>query len=498
MKKLFFLLSTVFLFACSQTESVMPEKNADDTFNVSFTIEDLASITFGESTRGVIDDKQNGKYLFTDNDSLGIFPVGGYQIPFVVSGIGAGKAVSKVSLSAEGWNTKPGVKYVAYSHFQFDNKSANAVPFSYLRQRQKNNGDNSHLVDYSFIASNATEYNNGFNFTLTEQGVIFKLILNLPEVGIFNKVVLKSSKEDNFALEGTYDLFSEKLDRTVTNASSVVSVNLDNIETTAANKTLTAYIFVANQGLVPDLTVKVYAVDGTVYSSSKTINYNFPRAFQANITYSNFETEQASSVTESVDELNSILESAAVNKENVVNAELNSTNVTNEIIIPEELAKQPDTSINLVFNDAPVLGSEITITDETDDKPAKKSLSEVDIKIPEAIEESEAPSFIINLPSSTVTLEAKESTATYNKVVASTANNTLRVAQNVTVKELEVRKGNVVVYGFVDKIYAEEDCTATVIGNGSISFIDPTGPGHVTIIRKGSGLTGEGTGFVWE
>lgn len=73
---------------------------------------------------------------------------------------------------------------------------------------------------------------------------------------------------------------------------------------------------------------------------------------------------------------------------------------------------------------------------------------------------AQAPSFKIELPASTVTLDAVDGKATYAKVTAKTAANTLVVKEGVTVKELVIAGGNVEVYGTVEKISLASDNTS--------------------------------------
>ena len=66
-------------------------------------------------------------------------------------------------------------------------------------------------------------------------------------------------------------------------------------------------------------------------------------------------------------------------------------------------------------------------------------------------------SFNINLPNSTVTLDANGETATYNEVTASTAENTLIVNKSVIVNTLKVKKGHVRVHGKIEEISREDN-----------------------------------------
>ena len=69
-------------------------------------------------------------------------------------------------------------------------------------------------------------------------------------------------------------------------------------------------------------------------------------------------------------------------------------------------------------------------------------------------------SFNINLPNSTVTLDANGETATYNEVIASTAENTLIVNKSVIVNTLKVKKGHVRVHGKIGAISREDNLDA--------------------------------------
>lgn len=110
--------------------------------------------------------------------------------------------------------------------------------------------------------------------------------------------------------------------------------------------------------------------------------------------------------------------------------------------------------LNLTFNEVPKVASgstdgaiEIKESSSGGTTPTESKAS-IEIAIPkvESGSEDNAPSFNIVLPSATVTLAAAEETTIYNKVVATTATNTLIVGKGVTVKELIVNGGNVRVH----------------------------------------------------
>jgi hypothetical protein len=121
---------------------------------------------------------------------------------------------------------------------------------------------------------------------------------------------------------------------------------------------------------------------------------------------------------------------------------------TNEdISIPGSFteAATEESNLNLTYNDVPTANEAITISDANTSAEQSDSKGNVNISIPNVADESEAPSFNINLPTMTVTLQANVENATYNEVTASTAKNTLRIAKGVTVKKLILNGGNIVI-----------------------------------------------------
>ena len=137
-----------------------------------------------------------------------------------------------------------------------------------------------------------------------------------------------------------------------------------------------------------------------------------------------------------------------------------ATNISSAIEIPaaytsSSVGTETPQVLNLTFNEVPTAAAgntdgaiEIKETStggggDTPTPTASKASIEIVIPTVKSTGEGDAPSFNITLPSATVTLAAAEETTTYNKVVATTATNTLIVGKGVTVKNLVVKGGNV-------------------------------------------------------
>lgn len=107
-------------------------------------------------------------------------------------------------------------------------------------------------------------------------------------------------------------------------------------------------------------------------------------------------------------------------------------------------------------------------------EPAEKALNTMTIAIPKA-EASNAPSFTITMPQTTVELDASgDEGTTYGKVIALTANNTLVIKKGVTVENLTVKGGNVRVAGKIEAITKETNATIYLIKEAGAELPETT------------------------
>ncbi len=135
------------------------------------------------------------------------------------------------------------------------------------------------------------------------------------------------------------------------------------------------------------------------------------------------------------------VESALGSSDNVAVTGEVTDNAT--ISIPETTSSSSTAAktvtLQKVANDATItIADKNTSTTEAD---ASKSVQNLTVSVPNNA--TNAPSMTITMPNTTVTLAGNAGTATFKKVTASTAENTLVVSNGVTIKELEIAKGNV-------------------------------------------------------
>ena len=148
---------------------------------------------------------------FENGDTVGIFPDGGFQIPFKLPVVGA--PVPSVNIVADGWDTKASTLYAVYSPFDFYNKDAEKIPWSYKGpQQQYGNDTKDHLGNYWFLASDtvsATVDGSGntiFAASLIMMGAAIRCQTKVPVACTIVRMILVAPYAA-FPTDGYYDLF---------------------------------------------------------------------------------------------------------------------------------------------------------------------------------------------------------------------------------------------------------------------------------------------------
>lgn len=128
----------------------------------------------------------------------------------------------------------------------------------------------------------------------------------------------------------------------------------------------------------------------------------------------------------------------ALGNSNDVTVENVTSTTGNEILMPS--AGLDDEPISLSFQ-AIASGATISLTDNNDE--SNHAASNLTVSVPETPAGNIAPTLIIDMEYSTVTLAPRDGTATYDKAVSTTKPNTLILNQGVTINTLDVKGGNV-------------------------------------------------------
>lgn len=277
---IFLLVAGLFFVACSEdtfTEVSPAEENpAND--GITMTVN---GYEFDNATRTTIAlDGTTLKFNWASGDNVGVF--GESKLQQVVLNMESGENTKKATFKSDDYQLVKGKKYVAYYPLaESVAQHADNISLNYTGQEQTANNDLTHLSSYDYIMSEPTEATetNTAAFELNHIGTILRLKLTMPEAGTWQELSL-STEEEAFTTSATIDLFTRKLsDATLSNS---VTLNMNNIATTADDNTLTAWIMLSPI----DLTGKTVSV--SVKSSEKEYVTSFTpaKAYVAGKAYS--------------------------------------------------------------------------------------------------------------------------------------------------------------------------------------------------------------------
>lgn len=242
-------------------------------------------------------------------DTMGLFPNGGYQIPFVVP-LAPGTTSNSVVVTASGWTTKKMTTYAIYLPFNYYNRNYDSIVWD-LRKipLQKSNTDHVKAVQMILVASDTCQSTSGptgdtLKANLFMRGALLQIrakMTSVPQSTKYVRMMLSSSQPDEFTVLGTINLFKNTPvsatdyarygpDQELTSKIKTdhVTINLDRIEKNASNNYVVGYFPVVPTDFTgKTLTVYLWDEDGNIYSGSIVrstsspvrrhtfLNYNF-------------------------------------------------------------------------------------------------------------------------------------------------------------------------------------------------------------------------------
>lgn len=229
----------------------------------------------------------------------------------------------------------------------------------------------------------------------------------------------------------------------MTEGSSMIALSCgDGIqlnETTPTN-----FIFVLAPGTYEagDLTVKFYAKNGEYYAYNYTTKkQTFTRSVAKKFNVASYSVTGQIGIEEANNALANGIEEVSVF---VATTDENPT-----LELPKATSENPT---NLTFESIP---KEKTVTIKASTESNNQEATVVNVYVPKSTHDGY--NFDIQLPNSTVALNAKNGNGNYNNVTAETAENTLIIRKDVFVKNLKIKAGNVHVYGKIDAITRHEN-----------------------------------------
>ena len=396
----------------------------DGADQVNLNNETISATLFHESvSRTALNDLQ---VVWSADDAISVFTSYGNEYPNNRGALisGAGTTSADFSLVLEG-TEKVAALYPYQEDAAFDGSVVSlAMPAEYTY------ADN----DISGAPMAAKILNNASNIAFKNAGAMLVVTLNNIPVG-YNKVILTSAEEPIAgACEINFDANDTPVLTTISSGAEQIVINF----AAADEPTSKTFYFPLPVANYPELTISISNGTETQLLKSKALNAARNKRYQSVITLDTVTGDILSEVTGG---------EAATEKleggENtlVVNVVDNSNN---SITLPDNTPSNPT---NLLF-------SSISNDDGVVINGGQQASQQVNIQAP--ADASSNNVFEIILPYSTVSLGANGELATYQSVIAHTAENTLIVEENVTVENLVVKGGNVRVYGKIDAITRDQ------------------------------------------
>ena len=223
---------------------------------------------FGEDGAMTRTSLKNGTdFIWTANDTVGIYPNTGGQVYFAMT---AGAGTKYASFDGGGWDFKPSAVYYSYYPFVGDiYLDRNHIPVSYLGQHQPTATDIEHISPFDFMATPGTSANDGnLLFSYSHLNCLIRVTATLP-AGTYTKMSITSPDED-FTTKGYYDLTSGSPSIIPEEKSNLLSITLGNI-TLSGTGTLVVYLMSAPVDLQgKEITVCFSTLSGTKYTQTKT------------------------------------------------------------------------------------------------------------------------------------------------------------------------------------------------------------------------------------
>lgn len=293
-KNIIVLLAATLLAACSQESSDIVQKEPDG--NISGITMTADNFVIDAQTRTTLTPTTDGmEFSWADKDTVGIYPDRGDQVCFPIS---TGTDSNTASFDGGGWALKASSKYAAYYPFNRANYFQNngTILLKYKGQKQTADASTTHLSMYDFMAAGAVVPNDGnVTFAFKHMNSVLQLKLKVPKAAILSSLTL-TTNENLLAEEAALNLKSDPVLLTGTKVVKTLTLDLENITTTADNQEVTFYMMIAPVDLTgKELSAALLDNNGNSYSAALT-----PKSFEAGKAYSFSATAVVSDATTDV------------------------------------------------------------------------------------------------------------------------------------------------------------------------------------------------------
>ena len=260
------------LYSCSEDvamEESLNLSNGKTLERISITGKDFQ---VEPGTRSTVEiDHAGVHFLWSENDTIGIFPNTGFQAPFAME---EGAGMQSATFNGGGWALKASSTYAAYFPFDYDYRNMKEIPVSYEGQEQEENASTAHLGTYDFMAAGiSTPAHGAVAFDMQHMGALVMLQTDMGEANTLTGVTLKSS-ENEFTTAGTIDLTAVNPQITATVTTNTLNIPLNNF-TVTDNETITVYFMIAPTNLEDETLEITFKDELGEYINFEVVGKNF-------------------------------------------------------------------------------------------------------------------------------------------------------------------------------------------------------------------------------
>lgn len=278
MKKYSCCLFVFLVASCSQHQIVEIEEEIRNIERITMITEDFS---MESATRTILMPSDNGiEFTWAENDTVGIYPERGDQVGFPMS---AGMGTNTAYFDGGAWALKASSKYAAYYPFNRENYNRNSTSLflKYVGQKQTGDASTTHLGAYDYMAANAVTPTDGqVTFAFKHLNSLLQFKLSVPDAVSLQALTLTT--DDNLFASGcTLNLQTEETTISAYALHNSITLDLENVVTSAPNQTITLYLMIAPTDLTGK-TMKANLLDTEGNSYAATIqgkNYERGKAY---------------------------------------------------------------------------------------------------------------------------------------------------------------------------------------------------------------------------
>ena len=205
-KHLLLLCTLVALAACSEDtlapqNEVIPTAEDGSVDLISMVVPDI-EVDDATTRSKLIDDGTELKFVWQENDAIGVVPLSGSPLHFPINAENAGK--NTALFDGGDWTLKANGKYAAFFPYnkEIAEKDIRTIPIDYTGQTQGN------WMKYDFMATGAVQPKDGaVTFTMKRLSAILKIQVKFPSSSITHyRYATLVAEEPLFGVKGTLDL----------------------------------------------------------------------------------------------------------------------------------------------------------------------------------------------------------------------------------------------------------------------------------------------------